>query len=401
MRCFLVVAALSCALGLVLAIFGGPDDTPLFVLGCLCAGVTSAWTELKQRLQTADLQRRAYIVTAAVRGVASTLLVLGAALLHSGVPWLLFALAAANLLAASIVSEPRLTMRRTRFDREVGLRLLRFGFPLSISVGLSTVLMSIDKWMLQTLSGSEAVGYFTAATLITQVPILTLASSLGPSTLAVIVRTVEFGTPQEARSRLENGLVMLLAIVLPAAAGAVAIAPSAAQIVLGAAFWDPVIGLAPWLAATAVLSAVRAFYVDFAFQLAHKTKLLVWITAFAIAINVGLDIVLIPAYAERGAAMGSFVAYMASLIVAAVASRRAYPLPVPFRPMAQIVAATLLMVGCLLALPHWSPVVDLGTRLVVGLLSFSAMILATNVLCLRDRSAAMVSRFIAWRVERT
>ena len=35
--------------------------------------------------------------------------------------------------------------------------------------------MSVDKWLLQALSGPEAVGLFTAAALVTQMPILALS----------------------------------------------------------------------------------------------------------------------------------------------------------------------------------------------------------------------------------
>ena len=113
-------------------------------------------------------------------GCVTTLLVSAAAFAWRSASLTLFALAVSNFLAGLLVPERQLGFSRLRFDRKIFASILRFGVPLSVSVGLATVLMSVDKWLLQVLSGPEAVGLFTAAALVTQMPIQALADGIGP-----------------------------------------------------------------------------------------------------------------------------------------------------------------------------------------------------------------------------
>lgn len=154
--------------------------------------------------------------------------------------------------------------------------------------------------------GAQAVGFFTAATFVA--PIATLAAGVGPPAYSMAVRALEPQLLESARAQLAQNFVVLLGVCVPAATGIVALSNNLAHIMVGAALWQPVIALAPWLRLAAIFANLRAFYVDTAFQLARYNSPLIWTTLATLAANIVLDVWLIPPLGERGAAIGSCLA---------------------------------------------------------------------------------------------
>jgi O-antigen/teichoic acid export membrane protein len=381
--CFCAVSAIAAVVAAGIALFGQSTGMFAFVGACLFAGLASAWVELNQRLQMAELNRTAYFWTSVGRGLASITLIIATACVFKTAPPLLFATGLSALLASLLYYEPRLSLLKYRFDPEVLRSLLRFGLPLSISVGLATILLSIDKWMLQGLSGPQSVGLFSAAALVAQVPIVTLANCIGPYAYSMAVEAVEFRSTEAANAQLQRNFAFLLGLVLPGAAGIVALSQNLAHVIVGPDYGVAVIRLAPWLAGSAVLTSMRAFYVDTAFQLAHRVSALTWINLVAISVNLILDFLLIPVAGELGAAMSSFAAILASLIVASIWSLRIFRLSIPYIGAIKIAASSVLMFLVLHSLTRFFGVSALVGQLTIGLAVYLAAVFALNVLGVR------------------
>ena len=126
---------------------------------------------------------------------------------------------------------------------------------------------------------------------------------------------------------------------MPAAAGIVALSVNLGSVLVGETYQHTVVLLAPWLSASAVLGAVRAFYLDVAFQLAEKTSYLIWTTGTACVVNIGLDFLLIPIYGELGAAVAIFVGSLVGFAVMVLASAKVYRLPFPGGEIVRILVA--------------------------------------------------------------
>jgi len=390
-----VLGLCAVAAALVLGL-GGYGDYWLLTTACLIATAGSAWLELKQRLQLAELRETAYLWTSTGRGVVTVLLVCSTAFYYGTAASIVLALGISVILVGILVPEPRLNFRRYRFDADVFRMLFRFGLPLSISVGLATILMSVDKWLLLRLLGPRAVGLFTAATLVAQVPILTLASSIGPSGYSLAIRALEFESPEAAGLQLSQNFVILFGIVVPAATGIIGLSGNLGHLLVGQAFWQSVVLLTPWLSAAAVLASMRSFYVDIAFQLARRTSLLIWTNLLAVATNVALDIWLIPLFHERGAAIASLGALFISLVVAAGLSRRVFRLPVPLADAGKIVASSAAMFAVLHAIAGFTGPLALALQIGAGALTYLAAMVALNVLGARERLRASMPRFRRW-----
>jgi O-antigen/teichoic acid export membrane protein len=395
-----VFCALCCAIaavaGLGIMLTNSWRYAP-FLAACLFAIFAAAWFELKQRVQLAELQAAPYFWTNVVRGTLILLLTFAAAYTQQSVTTMILATGVSTLIAASLFRTAHLDIFNWRFDREIGHMLFQFGLPVFVGFGVANVLISIDRWMLQLLSGSKAVGLFTAASFVAQVPIALLASGIGPSANALAVRAYEFTDGTTVKAQLEENLVSLLGIVLPAAVGITALSRNLAFVLVGENFAPAVIELAPWLCVASTLWAVRANYFDSAFHLARNTRPLIMIMSVTLAANVAVDFWLIPWQAELGAAIGSCIALGVGFAVAVIASRRVYKLPFPFKETAKVVVASALMYFVLQTGADSRGVGALFVQLTIGSLVYLTSIVALDVLQSRQWLVRQLTGWLAQR----
>ncbi len=393
MTCFVTLLGVCFVVaGLALMVEGVGNYASLVFASLLASSVT-VWFELRQRLQMAELRAAEYFRMSVGRGLLTTLLVSAAAFTWHSASLSLFALAVSICLAGLLVPERHLGFSRLRFDREIFASILRFGVPLSVSVGLATFLMSLDKWLLQALSGPEAVGLFNAAALLTQMPIQALAVGIGPLSYSMAVRTLELNS-KATKSQLAQNFILLIGIVLPSAVGVVAVSDNLAHLIVAQFYWKSVVSLAPWLSATAVVGTIRAHYIDAAFQLAHRTLLLALFTVLALVVNLTLDIWLIPPLGVLGAAIGSFFALLSSSVVAAICSRFVFPLPLPMIDTAKVLVSTGVMFLVVHQLASWSGPWALLCQITVGGTVYTALVVILNVLNVREW---IIQRFLLIR----
>jgi O-antigen/teichoic acid export membrane protein len=395
-----VFCALCCAIaavaGLGIMLTNSWRYAP-FLAACLFAIFAAAWFELKQRVQLAELQAAPYFWTNVVRGTLILLLTFAAAYTQQSVTTMILATGVSTLIAASLFRTAHLDIFNWRFDREIGHMLFQFGLPVFVGFGVANVLISIDRWMLQLLSGSKAVGLFTAASFVAQVPIALLASGIGPSANALAVRAYEFTDGTTVKAQLEENLVSLLGIVLPAAVGITVLSRNLAFVLVGENFAPAVIELAPWLCVASTLWAVRANYFDSAFHLARNTRPLIMIMSVTLAANVAVDFWLIPWQAELGAAIGSCIALGVGFAVAVIASRRVYKLPFPFKETAKVVVASALMYFVLQTVADSRGVGALFVQLTIGSLVYLTSIVALDVLQSRQWLVRQLTGWLAQR----
>src|SRR5262249_55180734 len=130
-------------------------------------------------------------------------------------------------------------------------------------------------------------------------------------------------------------------------------------------------------------TGIRAFYVDTAFQLAHRTAPLIWTTLLAVLANIGLDYFLIPLFGQLGAAIGSLNAVAISLIAAAFVSRSVYRLPLPVDETMEGMLNSVTMVVMLCEVRRLDVAAGLEWQLPLGLVVYDPCIFIRNVLGVR------------------
>jgi O-antigen/teichoic acid export membrane protein len=156
--CFGVLVLFLTAATVALFMFvGGLEKYEMFALAAMGTTFASAWFELKLRLPLSELQERRLFFTSVGRSVATAVFVGGRGRAHQERIDHVISQWRSSVARWSPCS--RATIGAIQPPLRCQYRsLLYFGFPLAISVGLAAVLVSINKWMLQWLLGSRAVG---------------------------------------------------------------------------------------------------------------------------------------------------------------------------------------------------------------------------------------------------
>jgi O-antigen/teichoic acid export membrane protein len=226
---------------------------------------------------------------------------------------------AANLVL-SILLVHRFWRPRLAFDRALARRLGRTAVPIAALGVLGLLHFRVDSVLLSLLKPPRDVGIYTVAFrylewalilpgifMAAMFPILTAALSRGER------------DPQEVIERAFNFLLLL---ALPLALGFVVFAAPLVELVAPRGFEDSVLPLRI-LAGAVVFTFLNAIFAGLLFALDRQSVLL-WLSAGGLALNIVLNLIVIPRWSYNGAAVTTVVTEALGAIGVFLLARRAY-----------------------------------------------------------------------------
>ena len=391
----------SIAMGIALA--SGLLHGREFVAWILLPGTWAyAWFELAARVQVANFRPLRYLWM----NLSRNLLILGSGLLvayfSGSAEAVLAAVFASMLVAGCIYLGDGLIRPGRAVDWRLARMLVVYGAPICITTISSGLIMFGNRLLLAEWVDMRSVAYLTAAAALVQATIGVVGAGIGSATYSLAVCAVESGQPELARKQLHQNIVYLASILLPAAVGLSLVAPQLAQVLLRPEYMAAVTETTPWLAASAAMLAIRAHYVDHAFQLGNRTWLLARIMVVGALLNILLNCLLIPRSGYLGAAIAMTATAAIALGYAVSLSRRAYPLPFPVWDLARIGLATASMVAAIESVPDLHGIAGLGCKVSAGLLAYGLGMIVLHPGWARDalrRHAWVFARLTApWRL---
>jgi O-antigen/teichoic acid export membrane protein len=236
-----------------------------------------------------------------------------------------------------------------RFDAARIIGIVTNGFPLTLSLSLLTLSAMIDRFLLANLVDVAAAGRFGASLDIVRQSLIIPAISIATAFVPMTVRLLATGGAREARAHLARFLEILLAATLPACVGLAVVAPHVADLVLGPDFRVVSHAAMPVFAAALLFQILTQQYFHTSFLLSNRTGFYLANTGSIIVWNVIASYVLISRFGVMGAVWGRLATEIFGCLNAALLSRFAFPMPVPLRRVACVVAATAVM-GLVVAL---------------------------------------------------
>jgi O-antigen/teichoic acid export membrane protein len=236
------------------------------------------------------------------------------------------------------LSHPRLL--RTDLSQKV----LWYGLPLTASFAVNFVLGGSDRLLIGWLIDESATGVYSAGYDITQQTITTLMSVVNLAAYPLAVNALEDGGEEAAYAQMHENGTLVLAIGLPATVGLIMLSTEFCTLFLGPEFRETGVRLLPWIAVGALLSGIRAYHYDLAFQLGNRTINQVWVLGGAAVANLGLNLWLIPVFGVLGAAYATIASYAIALVLSIGFGR--YALRVPMLPEGwyKVATSTLVMI---------------------------------------------------------
>ncbi|HXG45159.1 MAG TPA: lipopolysaccharide biosynthesis protein [Gemmatimonadales bacterium] len=307
--------------------------------------LAQTWYELNAEFVLADVNPVRYGAAGLTRAavfVTLAALLASAGLGASGV--LLAAIAGYALPGAGLTLFYWRGLRRLAPSRPVLRTLTAYGIPLTASYGLQFVMDFGDRLLLGWLRDPAAVGVYAVAYDLTQQTLNILLIVVNLAAVPLAVQALETGGAAAATARLRQQAVLLALLGIPGAVGFGVLAPEIGATLLGREFSAAAARLVPVIAIGAFCCGFKAFYFDLAFQLAKDTRPLVWIGAVGAALNVGLNLLLIPRHGPLGAAWATAITFGVAVGLSARLGLRRFHLPLPWWDWGKIAFITLLMV---------------------------------------------------------
>ena len=260
---------------------------------------------------------------------------------------------------------------RLRIWRHLGpsSRIFIFNLITSIYLNLNTVMLGF-------MSGDESVGLYTAGNKLSHV-ILSVVTSLGVVMLPRCANLVKTGQKEAFAGITGKSYRFVIALSFPCVVGLIVLADPIIRIFCGDGFMAAT-SVLRWTAPVIVfIGLTNVIGIQVLYPLG-KENLVIWSVSGGALFNLVLNLLLIPPYGEMGAAISTFAAELAVLLIQLFWGRKLIPFPAFRREYVGYVLASVIM-GAVVAFPVpfmtnvW---VSLVTRVMVGALVYAGILYA-------------------------
>jgi len=269
-------------------------------------------------------------------------------------------------------------------DRDRLKTYAAYGYPIAASLMLSLVLASTDRFLLAAFMDAAAVGAYHASYSLANRTLDVMFIWLGAAGAPAMVMALERGGREDLRqTALEQGSTLIL-IGLPAAIGLSLVARPMAELMIGQDLRAAATLVTPWIAASAFMSGLIAYYFGFGFTLGKRTGLLLVTMAIPAGVNILLNLILIPRMGVVGAAVSTAASFALGLVACLLISRRAIALPVPWDSLIRCAVASGVMALVVWRLPPIGGLIELAMDAGVGGMVYAVVALTLNAAGVRD-----------------
>ncbi len=264
-------------------------------------------------------------------------------------------------------------------DYSILRKILKYGLPLALSSVLLDVIFTSDRLLLSFLSGYSDAGQYAVAYNVPHQIIMMLTSSLNLAAYPIVIRMLEQEGQEQAEAKLEQYFLLLMGVAVPAIFGLIGISNAFIPLLIGPEFVDASLQLLPWIGLAVLEHCLYMFYVSLSFQLGKTTGDAVKVVALAAAVNLILNLALIPQFGMMGAISGSIFSYMICLIYGYLLGRKSFRLVIPWRELGKVLLASAIMLLLMEQIPDMGGVLSVALRIAVGVIVYSTVVLLLNI----------------------
>lgn len=324
LRISLSVVAAAVAIGVTAL---GWHDHQLFLL---VAGLSPLLVADAILSATASVFQAAHrLATSGALELAGSLLALAAAVsvvaAHLSLATLAVTTGAAALGAAAVSLWAARSLVNPGFEIDIRRwgSMLISAAPFGVMLIVNTTYAQIDTLLLAGLRGIATVGTYGVAALVMQA-----VTSIGSFALAVALPRLATSRGPERQHWIRWIVEVQTGLVFPAILGTALLAPALVQLVAGRAFEPAATPLAILMCGAVVMLPTGLMATTLVAD--HREALLLPVGLVVLAVNVGLNLGLIPRWGAVGAAVSLSASEVVALIATTVQVRRSHSTPRPF-----------------------------------------------------------------------
>jgi O-antigen/teichoic acid export membrane protein len=286
-----------------------------------------------------------------------------------------------------------LRQRKIRFNHISFLLLkesISYGLPL-IGLELSALLlMTGDRYLLQYFLGSAAVGIYSVSTTFTGYAVDFFSEPLRLAAMPLVMSIWEKNGKADTQKFLSSVFMFYFIIGIPIIFAFSFIGHDLIVLVASNKFVEGSTIL-PFIVVGYVIHKANFLY-GAGLYLKKKTVVLSIIIFSSAILNILLNIILIPAFGLRGAAMTTLLAYIFETILLIKYSFRSISFKIPVFKLLKYVAISIVMVGVMLSINNlgsWQTVI----RVIAGFLTYigGILIFETDV---REKAGLLLAKVL-------
>ena len=386
-RTFAVMAvALPLVGGAILAFLPLPGVLKLSVGVGLCSVLTRSLLKMAQERRRAAGDVRGFAVFDMLQTGGGFVIggVLAGLGLGGAAPLAGVGIASAVLLFFALPPEIG-PARAGRFEPKRLQTYLDYGLPLSLSLVMSLVIATTDRFVLAAFLNDATVGAYHAGYSLSSRTLDVMFIWLGMAGAPACIMALERGGREALKVTGRAQAELMLLIAVPAAVGVALVSQPLAHLMVGPDLAERAAHVTPWIAIGALFSGMTTYYFHTAFTLARRTKRLLLAIAIPAGLNVALTLVLIPRYGLDGALWSTALSYGLGMVVSWALGLNVMPLPIPWPTLGKVMAATGLMAAVVLILPSVGGVVEVLLKATAGGLAYVFGVLAFDAAGARSR----------------
>lgn len=340
---FGVVAVGTSAAVAIVFWFVPEDNLRLILIYSLLLLVTQAAFELVLMVAQSAVRPFLYGALMGFKAIVALAIGVGLAALGAGAIGPILGLVLAQSLAVLLSVRPLFRkVRIVRPSNTTTAAALRYGLPLTGAFALSWIMSGSDRLIIASLMGESQTGIYSAGYDLAFNVLTLLLVVVNTASYPLAVKALETSGEAAAVHQIRLSGEAVFTLALAGASVLIILARPIINLLLGDDFRDGARLIFPWLVMSTAAAGLKAYYFDFAFQLSKSTHLQMVSVGVAAALNIVLNLLLIPRIGLEGAAIATLAAYLAAMLISVGTGRGRFPMP----PLLPILAKASLIAAC-------------------------------------------------------
>ncbi|KMO19816.1 lipopolysaccharide biosynthesis protein [Methylobacterium platani] len=389
--------ALGLAGAALLALAGRPlVGEPALLAAAAAAAVGIGLFDYQAALARARFVGGLYLRLVLVKNGLALVMMVGTAWATADAAAVMLAAGLSQFLAAVIVrralADPPAAFAAAR-RRETMRLFMAYGLPVVAANVVYQLMPFANRWTIAAVSGFAEAGYFSLAADIGGRIFSTLGAALDLLLFQIAVLAAETHGHEAGETQVARNGAVVLALILPSAAGFWAVAPALEAIAVPEAFRGHFVHYTLLLVPGLVALALMNFALNPIFQIRRRTLPLIAAGLVGALVNLLAALALAGPFGPSGIAAAQslgFIAAMLFLGLRALTGRDR--LRMPWRDPIAVVLATAVMTAAILPLRGLSPWLALPACVAVGGLVYGALAWRFDIAGLRSAVTARFGR---------
>jgi O-antigen/teichoic acid export membrane protein len=279
----------------------------------------------------------------------------------------------------------------SQFSRPLYVEMLGFGIPMMIGYELSGLILSVgDRYVIDGIIGEEQLGLYAAAYNLCQYVQALVIASIGQAIMPIYMQMWDQKGVAETSAFIGRSLRTYIMFGIPIVAGLAAVGPELLPS-LASEKYASAAGILPWVMGGMVADGTNSMLGAGLF-IHRKTRTIMSIVLSAAALNLVLNLILVPRIGIQGSAIATLICYTAAALALAWAGRKLLPVALPWRMLATASVASVVMYFALVHVVPGRRLVSVGVRALLGIPIYGGIMVLISPDA-RDLARGLVGRF--------